>query len=62
VVVPAVENPAEELAVLGRRDGEIGNLARFGVALDTGDELQVPYVVFDKEIEKLVGVVDIFIV
>ncbi len=62
VVVPAVENPAEEFAVLGRRDGEICNLAGCGVTLDTGDELQVPDVVFDEKVEKLIWVLDVFIV
>ncbi len=60
--VPTVENPAEEFAVLGGRDGEIGNLARCWVALDAGDELKVPDIVFEEEVEQLIRVVDVFIV
>jgi hypothetical protein len=54
---PAVEHPAQEVPVLLRRDGELGNRAGLRVHLHARNELQVSHAKIDQEIEDLVGAV-----
>lgn len=56
VLVPAVEQPAEEFAVLFRRDGKIRYLARRWLDLDARNKLQEPDAQPHEKIEYLVWV------
>ncbi len=62
IFVPAVEQPAKEVSVLLGRYRVIFHFTASGVDLDTGDELQIHNLVFDKEIEQFIGMFDVFII
>ena len=62
MLVPSVEDAAEEIAVLLWGNGEVGYAVGFGIGLDAGDELEEADFVFDEEVEYLVGVVGVYVV
>ena len=62
VVVPAIEDAAEEAAVLLGGNGEIQDSTGFLVLFDTGDKLHIFYVEFQQEIEDFIRRGDVMIV
>ena len=62
MLVPSVEDPAQEITILLRRNGKVSYTTCLGIRLDTGYELQKADFVFYKEIEYLVGMVGIYVV
>lgn len=59
VFEPAVEDAAEEVAVLLRGDGEFGDLPGLGVFFNTGDELPKSELAFEEEVENFIGFLNV---